>query len=260
MKSERKVNKRTLLDIISNYRVFFNPKTRYCRAVVIFLLCTQGFNPFTSGYEYELIHRGFTKNSINTIGNIVLIPITVFAIYISPRISSIGWLKCVVAVFIAKWIYCAIAVATFETEAAITVPFVFVSLLLSHLMDTSYFILNSVLINSFPVMGLSGMFITMMASCWNFGQLKSPHLALIGIWGWKTCTIVGLVLQVFLIAAYPWAYNNMMAADLGIDPELMEEKDDNSEDDNLNEAIAQSNSQPKKELKEEIEMVDIGPK
>jgi len=70
-------------------------------------------------------------------------------------------------------------------------------------------------------MGLSGMFITMMASCWNFGQLKSPSLALIGVWGWKNCSIAGLVLQTGLIAAYPWAYKWMMSGEFGVDAELM---------------------------------------
>ena len=73
-----------------------------------------------------------------------------------------------------------------------------------------------------PVMGVSGMFITMLNSGSNFGQLKAPALALIDVWGWRICSIIGLTLQVFLIIGFPKFFNLANSSPYGLPAELNE--------------------------------------
>lgn len=46
----------------------------------------QGFNFFNAGYDYEVVNAGFSRNSSNTIQNIIAIPINVVACYLTSRI------------------------------------------------------------------------------------------------------------------------------------------------------------------------------
>lgn len=128
---------------------------------------------------------------------------------------------------IVRWVCYAFVLLTFpnnqDTQSfSINIYFVSVFMFLFNFLDTFYFILNSFFINSFPIMGLSGMFITMLNSGANFGQLKAPSLALIGIWGWKACSIGGLILEIGILIVYPWAYKKIELAQLGVDAELLE--------------------------------------
>ena len=84
--SERKVTKKSLWEIIKYYKTFLNVRTKYSRIMIMFLVFLQGFNFFAAGYEYELVHGGFQRNTINTITNISLIPVTILAIITAPRI------------------------------------------------------------------------------------------------------------------------------------------------------------------------------
>ena len=76
------------------------------------------------------------------------------------------------------------------------------------------------MINDFPVHGLSGMFITFMASFSNFGRQHSIHTWLCGIFTWKTCAMLGLALQLLLIILLPWFYNWVQAADSTVPKEI----------------------------------------
>ena len=86
------------------------------------------------------------------------------------------------------------------------------------------FILRSIVVNSFPVSGLSGMFITMLASGGNFGNLTFAHLWLTGILGWKTCAIIGVCLQLIIIIRFPVIYREVDDGSIEIDSDLIEEE------------------------------------
>lgn len=59
------------------------------------------------------------------------------------------------------------------------------------------------MINSFPLHGLSGMFITIMLSLWNLGELKTANTLIIDIFGWTPCAYIGLLIQIVIIVFLP---------------------------------------------------------
>lgn len=65
-----------------------------------------------------------------------------------------------------------------------------------------------IMVNSFPLHGLSGMFITIMYSLNNFGTLKAINTKIISVFGWVECSSVGLVVQILIILGlgkmYSW--------------------------------------------------------
>jgi hypothetical protein len=60
-----------------------------------------------------------------------------------------------------------------------------------------------IIINSFPLHGLSGMFITIMLSVWNLGELKTFNTLIIDVFGWKICALLGIGLQIVIICFIP---------------------------------------------------------
>jgi hypothetical protein len=60
-----------------------------------------------------------------------------------------------------------------------------------------------IMINSFPLHGLSGMFITIMLSVWNLGDLKTLNTLVIDLFGWKSCALFGIALQLLIICYLP---------------------------------------------------------
>jgi hypothetical protein len=166
----------------------------------MFLCYWQGFVLFEAYYEYELIeHHQVSRNLLNTITNIVLVPTIIISLVLTPRIERMGWLWSIMACMIARWVVLLFILLFFPTSVApISLIFFFLQLL-----ETFRFILTSILINSFPVMGLSGMFITMMNSSANFGRNSSLHILLTGVWGWKVSAIIGLFLQAIIIGFFP---------------------------------------------------------
>jgi hypothetical protein len=69
--------------------------------------------------------------------------------------------------------------------------------------DVLRFLVVSIVVNSFPVSGISGMMITMLVSFANFGSLKTGALILTGKIGWKLCAGMGLLLEASMIAIFP---------------------------------------------------------
>lgn len=60
-----------------------------------------------------------------------------------------------------------------------------------------------IMINSFPLHGLSGMFITIMLSVWNLGDIKTLNTLIIDVFGWKNCALLGVGLQLVIICYLP---------------------------------------------------------
>jgi hypothetical protein len=83
LKEETAVTQKSLLDIIREYRVFFNIKTGYCRLAMFLIVYSQGNRFFSAGYQYELIRGGFSKERLNEIDNIVLVPLLLVTYIVS---------------------------------------------------------------------------------------------------------------------------------------------------------------------------------
>ena len=212
--------------MISYYKIFLTPSTRYCRLLFLFLTWFQGFNPFVSGYEFELVLSGFTKDNINTIMNVVLIPNTIILIIMAPRIEKIGWMRCMMGYMIGRWVLFAFLLLTFPSDHGhsfmTSVPIVSLAYFLIQGFETFSFILLSIRINSFPVMGVSAMFITMLNSGYNFGNNRTLALLAIDKWGWKASAAAGLLFQLTLIIFLPKIYQAANEAELGLPEDLQE--------------------------------------
>ena len=70
------------------------------------------------------------------------------------------------------------------------------------------FLVDSTIINSNGNFQLSAIAITTLASVSNFGKNHAPHLALIGMFGFESCCIAGLILSCLTLMAsnkiYEW--------------------------------------------------------
>lgn len=82
------------------------------------------------------------------------------------------------------------------------------------LLDAWRFYSFGVLINSFPLHALSGMFITVLGSYFNFGRLTFLHTYLCGRYDWKTLSLIGVGLQVFIVLLTPRLFRWLDEGDL----------------------------------------------
>ena len=86
-----------------------------------------------------------------------------------------------------------------------------------------YFFLRVVQVNEFPVNALTGMFVTFMASCGNFGSNTAIQTKIVGKLGWELCSYVGmgyqLLVVIFMRQVMDWVYRG----DLHVPPEIEEE-------------------------------------
>jgi hypothetical protein len=82
----------------------------------MFLCYWQGFVLFEAYYEYELIeHHQVSRNLLNTITNIVLIPTIILSLIFLPRFERIGWLRSLMVCMIARWVVLLFVLVLFPT-------------------------------------------------------------------------------------------------------------------------------------------------
>lgn len=93
------------------------------------------------------------------------------------------------------------------------------------LLDSWRFYSFGVLINSFPLHALSGMFITVLGSYFNFGRLTFLHTYLSGRCDWITLSLLGLALQVVIVAGTPKMFAWMQEGDLTLPKEIEEQQE-----------------------------------
>lgn len=74
---------------------------------------SQGFHFFSAGYEYELVLGGFKKNTINTINNISLIPVSFIILFLSSHIKVQKWSKFMHIQMITRWLFYLLLLMTF---------------------------------------------------------------------------------------------------------------------------------------------------
>jgi hypothetical protein len=177
-------------------------------------------NFFNCLYDYELVKAGFSKDLMNTLANVLVIPTIIFTFYFG------AWTNCLRGRLNSLMFVLSIMVA-FNAYLAIVFPLnvwvvVFTSFVIG-VMDTWRFYLCAYMVNDFAPHALTGMFITFMASFSNFGKEKSPHTWIAGKLGWKTCALVGLAIQVVIIVLLPSIYRWMQAGDSDVPEEIKED-------------------------------------
>lgn len=162
-------------------------------------------NFFNCLYDYELVKAGFSKDLMNTLANILVIPTIIITFYLGTWTNFVqGKLNSFILVLSLMVVINAYLTIVFPLEVWIVVATSFVT----GVLDTWRFYLSAYMINDFSPHALTGMFITFLASFSNFGKEKAPHTWIAGKLGWKLCALVGLGLQVIiilcLIPLYHW--------------------------------------------------------
>lgn len=71
------------------------------------------------------------------------------------------------------------------------------------LFESWKFYIFGVLINTFPIHALSGMFITVLGSYFNFGRLTFIHTYLCGLFGWQVLSFIGIGFQLLIVGSTP---------------------------------------------------------
>lgn len=168
----------------------------------MFIFYIQGFNYFIAGFEYELIHAGFKRNTLNTITNFNIIPISFITYILSDRVGQISPYKILLIYMVIRWVFYLFAYITFPTDniSVAIIVFIFQAL------DNFKFFIVTVIVNQFPVSGISGMLITMLVSSANFGSFKAIAMYITGKFGWTTVAGFGLALQIGIMLVYSQFY------------------------------------------------------
>lgn len=96
--------KQSIWKVYSIYRYYFNISYRYCRTIVYFLLFHQGFNFFLAGYGYELINKGFSRDTMNTIDNIQNVIITTLVFLVGTHVNFFGFTKTIMLCMSLIWV------------------------------------------------------------------------------------------------------------------------------------------------------------
>ena len=118
IEEEENPTEKSLCKVYSIYRYFFFPSYRYFRTFVMMVFYSQGFNLFVAGYNYELINKGFSRDTINTIDNLNII-FQLAAIYFLGKYASYwGFSRSLqlvnfflLLVFLYLWIWFPMAIA-----------------------------------------------------------------------------------------------------------------------------------------------------
>jgi hypothetical protein len=181
LESEKQGSRFSFCEIVSYYKVFFKTESRYFRLCIYYLFYLQGFNFFTSLYDYKLIEAGFSRNTFNTIGNIIIFPVILLTFYYAKWTNFLGGkAKATIfnfAMLIALFLYLLIV---FPLNPWI----IFLTQFTANVLISWNFFISVWMTNEFAPHALTGMFITFNASFANFGQLTSVHTYLSGKFGW----------------------------------------------------------------------------
>lgn len=212
LEEEKHVHKQSLIDIIKNYRVFFNLKYKMTRLAIVFFLYMHGLSFFAGGYEYEMIRHGFSKETLTTIRNLTIFPVMISTFYFSKSLAGKPWKNVVYRIIIVR-ILCQIVIFLVQPLHNYSV---FFALLVLDLFMMENYIVDCNRINHFPVSALSGMFITALNSSRNFGVNRTIELWLIGKLGFSFCFGIGIFMMIIVIASW-WRVNSWI--DAGVDVE-----------------------------------------
>lgn len=211
--SERRDSGLGLWQIVRQYGVFLRPESRHFRFCVFALLFSQGCNFFNSLYDYELVRAGFSRDTLNSLSNLVTLPILCLTLRFRTCTASLGGhFPVLLLSSLLTLLLHAYTLALFPLD-----PWqVGLLLFLTGLLDSWRFYVFGVIINEFPLHALSGMHITLLGSFYNFGRLTSLHTWLCGLFGWRLMSVWGLVLQLGLLLLSKGMYDWMEAGEAAI--------------------------------------------
>ena len=185
---------------ISYYRVCLQPASKYFRIAIFFLISNQGLNFFLATYDYQLMKAGFSRDTYNTLSNVLAIPVIICTFFLSKFTNCLGGkrnsLIFTFGVTIAIDIYTTIVFP-------LNIWFITTTSLIIGIFDAWRFYTTAYMVNQFPPNALTGMFITFLTSCSNFGKITSVHTWIIGKLGWKLCFLVGLGIQIIIVMCIP---------------------------------------------------------
>ena len=159
------------------------------------LVYSQGFNFFSAGYSYQLIEKGFSKNTLNTIDNIQSAIISLLIFIMGKNTYRLGYKKSfliitslTMVIYVYAWIFFPIDLWN--------IIFISSSTGIISMWD---FLMTSAMIGDFPDYGATGMLMTMSSSSCNLGRNLFIHTAILKKLPWKWVSLGGLVLQLGLI-------------------------------------------------------------
>lgn len=119
-----------------------------------------------------MVKSGFSRDTLNTISNIAILPIIVLTFSFRKWTSAVGGNFKVI--FIVKT--AVIVFDIFILQVAPRNPWIVgMYVFLDGLFDAWDFFVIGVMINQFPIHALSGMYITLLGSFVNFGNLTFIH-------------------------------------------------------------------------------------
>jgi hypothetical protein len=175
------------------------PRGRYFRCVFLYLVMKQGFNFFSAGYDYELIKAGFSREVNNTIENITSVPVAIIVCAIASRLKPFGLKRALVY----GQIFLLLIYLMLRVFFPINVPTIAVVTFLVQFQGTVSFMISSILIYQFPLHGLSGMYITLLASASNLGGSVTFHTKILALSNWWLMAYIGLAIQCIITACIP---------------------------------------------------------
>jgi len=174
-------------------------KSKYCRTIIFFLIYYQGLKFYEAGYDYELVKSGFSRDTSNSISNLIVLPVLGLTFFMTGLINKTGLQPSLITTLLAQCALYTFNILVFSHNPHIIV----VTQFLAQTLITYKNMILYIIINSFPLHGLSGMFITIMLSVWNLGELKTFNTLIIDVFGWKACALFGVGLQIVIICYIP---------------------------------------------------------
>lgn len=102
MDSERRGKDKSICEIVSYSSAFFSLESKYCRLGIFFLIYYQGFNFYEAGYDYEMIKHGFSRDTSNTLSNVIAAVVVVLTFKITELISFYGVVSSLKFVFLVQ--------------------------------------------------------------------------------------------------------------------------------------------------------------
>jgi hypothetical protein len=167
-------------------------------------------NFFTCLYSYELVKAGFSRNTLNTLGNLMIIPIVVLNFFYGTWTNYLkGRKNAFVFVLFLDVIIHAYLIIVFPLQEWV----IALTSLLTSIFASWRFYLATYMINDFQVHALTGMFVTFMASFANFGMQLTVQTWICGKLGWKLCALVGTGIQMGIVIFLPRFYDWVQAGD-----------------------------------------------
>lgn len=126
-------------------------------------------------------------------------PVIALTFYMTSLINKMGLQPSLIITLLAQCCLYTFNILVFSHNPHLIIVTQFIAQILTTYKNMVLYIM----INSFPLHGLSGMFITIMLSVWNLGDLKTLNTLIIDVFGWKNCAIFGVGLQLVIICYLP---------------------------------------------------------